>query len=383
MNPISRLAVGKKRKPRTPGTVRVVVVFLALCAQLLLMAYMVLLLRQTVYLYFYLQIAGAVVMTVIITRNRNSSYTIAWLIIMMIMPVFGYLLFFLWGTTGLSNHKRTRIKAHIEHGQTFLTPDQPTHAQFLARHPARKKLGTYLQNEGFPIYQHTQSRYFPLGELQFEQLTADLEQAQKYIFLEYFIIAEGQLWDRIHDVLRRKARQGVEVRILIDDMGSIDRLPDTFVPELQSEGIQAARFNQVNQNIFRLLINNRDHQKITVIDGNIGYTGGTNIADEYVNLTHPLGQWKDVAIRLEGAAVWALTVTFLQMWDAETDLQSDYLRYRPTSQVDGRGFYQPFADGPINRTHQQSAQPGRGTLPPDHCRRPTLRLYNHSVPDHR
>lgn len=357
MEQISNRAAAQKRKQRTPGTVRVVVVMLALCAQLLLVAFLVSLLQQrAVYLYFILEIAGAVMMTVIITKNRNSAYTIAWLIIMMVMPVFGYLLFLLWGTTGLTNRKRTRIQAHIAYGQTFLEPDQTTDAQFLARHPTRQKLRAYLQNEGFPIYQHTQSRYYPLGELQFEQLIADLEQAQKYIFLEYFIVAEGLLWDRIHEILRRKAQQGVEVRVLIDDLGSIERLPDTFVAELQNEGIQAARFNQVHKNIFRMLINNRNHQKITVVDGNIGYTGGTNIADEYVNLTHELGHWKDVAIRLEGAAVWALTVTFLQMWDAETDLQSDYPRYRPTIQVRGRGFYQPFADGPLNNPHNPAEE---------------------------
>jgi cardiolipin synthase len=349
MNYLRGSETAEKRKKRTPGTVRVVMVFLALFAQLSLLAYFVVLLRQnTVYLFFLLEIAGALVVAVIITKNRNSSYTIVWLIIIMALPVFGYLLYLLWGTTRLTHRKKGRIRENIIHSQIFSKPDPHIYSEFLHKHPSRQRLSTYLRNHGFPIYKHTQCSYYPLGELQFEKLIEDMEKAQKYIFLEYFIVAEGQLWDRIHNVLRHKARQGVEVRILLDDFGSITELSDTFASELRSEDIQVIRFNPVHTNIFRPLINYRNHQKIAVIDGNIGYTGGTNIADEYVNLTHKLGHWRDTAVRLEGEAVWGLTVTFLQMWDSESNLQSDYQRYIPTIHVGGIGFYQPFADGPFN-----------------------------------
>jgi cardiolipin synthase len=357
MNHFRGLGLSAKRNKRTPGTVRVAMVFLALCAQLLLLAYLVGLLRQNaVYLYFLLEIAGAVVVTVIVTKDRNSSYTIFWLIIMMVLPVFGYLLFLLWGTTGLTHRRSRIIRESIAHGQTFLKQDPPTSSEFLDKHPSRKRLGTYLLNEGFPIYSHTLCTYYPLGELQFEKLLEDLEQAQKFIFLEYFIVAEGQLWDRIHGILRQKVQRGVEVRVLFDDLGSITKIPDSLVRELRSDGIQARRFNPVQTNIFRLLINYRNHQKIAVIDGNIGYTGGTNIADEYVNLTHELGHWKDTAIRLEGAAVWSLTVTFLQMWDSESDVRSDYQRCMPAVDVGGTGFYQPFADGPFNHPNNPAEE---------------------------
>ena len=357
MNYISGSETAKKRNKRTPGTVRFVMVFIALFAQLLMLAYFVDLLRQnTVYLYFLLEIVDASVLTVIIVKNRNSSYAIFWLIIILVLPVFGCLLFLLWGTTGLSHRKSRKIRENIAYSQTFLKQDPLISSEFLHKHPSRQRLGTYLRNEGFPIYKHTQCSYYPLGELQFEKLIEDMEKAQKFIFLEYFIIAEGQLWDRIHDVLRQKAQQGVEVRVLLDDFGSITKLSDTFVRELRSEDIQAVRFNPVHTNIFRLLINYRNHQKITVIDGNIGYTGGTNIADEYVNLTHRLGHWRDTAIRLEGEAVWGLTVTFLQMWDSESSIQSDYQRYMPTIHVDSTGFYQPFADGPVNNPNNPAQE---------------------------
>jgi len=134
----------------------------------------------------------------------------------------------------------------------------------------------------------------------------------------------------------------------MDEFGSITKISNSFVGDLRAQGIQVMMFNPLHVNLFRMFINYRNHQKITVIDGNIGYTGGTNIADEYVNLEKKLGHWKDTAIRLEGDAVWGLTVAFLQMWDSDHHTHSDYLRYRPTIQVPGPGFFQPFVDGPVN-----------------------------------
>jgi len=339
----------RKRKKRTPGTVRVIIVFLALVAQVLLLVYFVGLLKQNaVYLYFLLEIAGAATIMIIVANDRNSSYTIFWLIVMAILPVVGYLLFLFWGTTGLTSGESKRIRRNIKYSMDFLEQDPQIYDDFLFDHPFRRRLGTYLANDGFPIYQNTQCSYYPVGELQFEHLVKDIEQARKFIFLEYYIISEGQLWDRIHDILVQKAQKGVEVRVMLDDFGSLRNLSDNFVKELRHENIQAARFNPVHVNIFSLLINYRNHQKIAIIDGNIGYTGGTNIADEYANITHRLGHWKDSSVRLEGDAVWGLTVTFLQMWDAVTDSESDYCYYKPDIMVEGTGYYQPFADSPVN-----------------------------------
>lgn len=352
MNHADRPSGTEKRKKRTPGTVRVGIVFLALIAQLVLLAYIVDLLRHNaLYLYFCLEIVGAVVVVLSVAKNRNSSYAIVWLIVMMIMPVFGYLLFLLWGTTGLTHRKSKEIRKNIAYSQTFLKQEPATFFEFSLKHPDRQRLGEYLQNEGFPIYGHTQCSYYPLGDLQFARMMEDLQQARKFIFLEYFIIAEGELWNQIHSILRDKVQQGVEVRILYDDFGSATKISDSLIGELRSEGIQTVRFNPVHANFIRMFINYRNHQKITVIDGNVGYTGGTNLADEYANLIIRLGHWKDTAIRLEGAAVWGLTVTFLQMWDSEAGFQSDYGRYRPAAHGSETGFYQPFADNPVNNPH--------------------------------
>lgn len=344
------------RKKRTPGTVRLIMVILALLAQILFLAYFVDLLRQNaLYFYFILEVVGAVVITLLVVKTRNSSYAIVWLIIILILPVFGYLLFFLWGNTGMTHKKSQRIRDSIVYGKQHLAQDPSIWADFVRTNPSRERIGTYLLQEGYPLYQHTQCEYFPQGELQFERLIADLQQAEKFIFLEYFIVDDGQLWQYLHRILCQKVQQGVEVRVLMDDLGSITKLPDTFAKELNAEGIKTIRFNPVHVNIFRLFINYRNHQKIAVIDGNIGYTGGTNIADEYANLIDRLGHWKDTAIRLEGDAVWSLTVTFLLMWDSEYNYHSDYQHYLPTVHSEKAGFFQPFSDGPVNNPKDTAA----------------------------
>ncbi len=347
----------KKRKKRTPGTMRVIIVFLALIAQVVLLVYIVGLLKQNaIYLYFFLEIAGAATIMIIVANDRNSSYTIFWLIVMAILPVVGYLLFLFWGTTGFNSMESKKIRHNIRYSMDFLEQDPDVYDDFLVDHPTRRRLGTYLANNGYPVYRNTRCSYYPVGELQFEQLISDLEQARKFIFLEYYIISEGELWDRIQDILIKKAKEGVEIRIMLDDFGSLRNLSDNFTKELRQEGIQAVRFNPVHVNVFTLLINYRNHQKIAIIDGNIGYTGGTNIADEYANIIRRLGHWKDCAIRLDGDAVWGLTVTFLQMWDAVNDSQSNYCHYKPDPQCDGIGYYQPFADSPVNNPINPAAE---------------------------
>ena len=177
----------------------------------------------------------------------------------------------------------------------------------------------------------------------------DMKQAKRFIFIEYFIIDDGILWSTIYEVIKEKVREGVEVRVLYDDLGSIVTVPNHFVKQLENDGIKVTAFNPVHKYISRFYLNFRNHQKIVVIDGNIGYTGGANLADEYANLYEKHGHWKDTAIRLEGEAVWSLTVTFLQLWQSENLVEEDYSKYRPTTGIKGDGYYQPFSDSPVSR----------------------------------
>jgi cardiolipin synthase len=327
-------------------------VSLAVLAQLFLLALLVIELKHnSVFIYLLLEVVGLIEVLVLVDKNNNSSYTIAWLIIILILPVFGYLLYVLWGRTGTHGRKSRKNQEIILRGMKWLKKDPNVQSEFQRCHPSRKRITGYLEQEGFPLYKDTKSKYYGLGELQFEDMIADLEKAKRFIFLEYFILGEGQLWERIHGILKRKAAQGVEVRLMYDDLGSIVTAPNKLIKKLESEHIRAISFNPVHKYISRLYINYRNHQKIAVIDGNIGYTGGTNLADEYANLYAKHGHWKDAAIRLEGDAVWSLTVTFLQMWEIESGIKEDYINYQPAIKITGDGFYQPFSDGPVNNPH--------------------------------
>lgn len=341
-------ATGKK----VMGTIRLVSAGVAVIAQLILLAVLVLNLKQyTVYPYLILQTLGFALALILVDLNANSSYTVTWLVIILMMPVFGLLLYALWGRTGTKTKRSRKTQAVLKNGYKWLVKHEHTFERLTQAHPDRRRIAEYLGKEGFPLYAGTTSRYYALGEHHLEAMMQDMEKAKDFIFLEYFILDEGEIWDRIHGIIRRKAAEGVEVRLLYDDFGSIIKAPEHLVRTLMEEGIRVIPFNPVNRLITRFYINFRNHQKITVVDGHIGYTGGANLADEYANLYPKLGHWKDTGIRLEGEAVWGLTVTFLQMWESETGKTEDYSRYKSTLKVTGDGFYQPFTDGPVNNPH--------------------------------
>ncbi len=343
------MEAGAERK--ISGILRISLAAVVILLQLFLVFFLArTLMYQAIYAYIIIEMAAVLEIIRMVSKNKNSSYTIAWIIIIFLLPVSGHILYILWGRSDTNGRRNRRTLAAINRGNTFLFQDEAVREELGKEHPYRHRISAYLERKHFPVYQKTQCRYFPLGEHQFDAMIQDMEKAERFIFLEYFILNDGILWDRILEVLILKASRGVEVRLMFDDLGSIVTAPDNLIKTLQSYGIQAIRFNPVHKWISNLYINYRNHQKITVIDGIIGYTGGTNIADEYANLDQKYGHWKDTAIRLEGDAVWSLTVTFLQMWEAETREEEDYGRFRSifTGAVEDHGFFQPFTDGPVN-----------------------------------
>ncbi len=189
--------------------------------------------------------------------------------------------------------------------------------------------------------------YFNGGEEFFEDLKKSLSSAKSFIFMEYFIIAYGKMWNQIHTILREKIREGVEVRVMYDDIGTLGRVKTDFFKTLEKEGIRCVKFNPFRP-IMSGIHNNRDHRKITVIDGVIGYTGGINIADEYINATHPYGHWKDSAIKICGSAVVNFTAMFLEMFDSATSEISDYNRYLHINcpKYENQGYVHVFGDAP-------------------------------------
>jgi len=278
--------------------------------------------------------------------KRNNPYSIKWVIIVLVIPFVGLITYLFFQSLDFFTGRKDVFRKSMAHGASLLTKDPAVYANLGQSFPARKRIAGYLGRKGQPLYNNTNCKYFPLGEHQFDAMLSDMEAAERFIFLEYFIISKGELWDRIQDILIRKVAQGVEVRVLMDDIGSIMTFPNSLFKKLKASGIQIQRFNNVHGFFTGYYFNHRNHQKITVIDGNIGYTGGTNIADEYINAYEKHGHWKDNAVRLEGDAVWSLTVAFLQMWDGDTRTQSNYELYRPTVSMTAPGFFQPFTDQP-------------------------------------
>ncbi len=284
----------------------------------------------------------------LVRKELTPAYKIAWILLCCMLPLLGGALYLLFGDKrpGLMMRRRMdRVKQKhiIDMAQRDDVEEKIP--------PRRRALTHYLAHYGqSPAVEHTQSRYYPIGEEAFAEMLADMEKAERFIFLEYFIISEGELWQKVFDVLKRKAAQGVDVRVLYDDIGSSLRAPSHLPQLLRENGIRCIPFNPALP-VLAIVMNHRDHRKITVVDGMVGYTGGINIADEYINRKSRFGHWKDVAVRLEGEAVWNLTVMFLQMWNAFDPTEENFLPFRPEMDEqllpESDGIVQPFAESPL------------------------------------
>jgi len=287
----------------------------------------------------------------VIVRSDNAPFKLMWVVIILILPLFGGALY-IWTRVGTRALSR-RLKAIGESSKRLLTPPEDA----LPLLPDGCSAAHYLQNhEGFPVYTGTRTEYLSPGEAFFRSLMPALESAENYIFLEFFIIDSGAMWDAVLEVLKRKAAAGVDVRIIYDDFGCLLRLPKNYPAELAKHGIRCHVFNP-----FRIPLsavqNNRDHRKIVSIDGRIAFTGGLNMADEYINEKARFGYWKDCAVRLDGDAAWSLTVIFLEMWRLLDKTPDDFEAMRPRGDVSFEwqdGFVQPFADSPLSPEHTAS-----------------------------
>ncbi len=286
----------------------------------------------------------------IVMRKIKGAYKLMWVFLILLFPLFGGILYLLF-TYQSSRHK---LKKDIEKtlgvtGGYFsagsgVCPDAP------AQMPGYEAQLHYLRDTaGFPTFSHTQTELCASGEAYFEALLEAVRGAKRYVFLEYFIVQEGVMWNSILDVLFEKVRQGVEVRLIYDDMGCFFLLPKDYAAFLKKNGIQTCVFNPFRP-ILTTLQNNRDHRKIAVIDGEIAFTGGVNLADEYINAIEKHGHWKDMGVRMEGAAAWSFTVMFLQMWDACTGKKEVFTDYLPQAPLpDSDGLVLPYADNPLDK----------------------------------
>jgi len=288
----------------------------------------------------------------IVSENNKSGYRMVWVVLLLLMPVVGIPFYFLFKAQSGTKKLNERIKEIEFKAQPSFAMNESCFEQAMEDCRSHSSGLSYLQRyTRFPVCRRTQTEYFSPGEKFFEALIEDLEKAEKYIFLEYFIVNEGHMWGVIEEILERKAGQGVDVRLLYDDMGCFLSLPADFDKRLERKGIKAAVFNPFTPFISAMQ-NNRDHRKICSVDGKIAYTGGINLADEYINKLERFGHWKDSALRLEGEAAWNLTVIFLEQWELTRRAKEDYLRFYPwhhtTCPVNDDGYALPYADSPVD-----------------------------------
>lgn len=305
--------------------------------------------------YVIFQVISAITAIRIIYSQSNPSYKIAWIIMILAIPFLGLIMYLMWGRGRFPR----RMKKHLTHLLTMTIPmykqDTEAREKLLTQHPGQQRVTNYLHQSGFPVYQHTRTEYYDLGDSFFPALLHELKKAQKFIFLEFFILARGTMWEQTFEILKAKAKEGVEVRLLYDDMGCISTLPKHFEQKVRECGIQVQVFNPVLPILNNFYLNYRNHQKICVIDGKVGLTGGVNLADEYINKVEAFGHWKDSGLLLEGDGVWSLTVMFLQMWEytlsGVAHPEENYQKYMPepvSFATLSKGFVQPFCDGPLN-----------------------------------
>ncbi len=291
-----------------------------------------------------------IVLIAIVNADYNPEYRVTWMAVVMLVPFLGVVLYILFRRRTMSKKEQrlahgiiSEINRYGDDGKLLdELGDKDAHAggkacAILASDPVAK------------LYRASSSRFYPTGEEMYLDMIMALGGAKHFIFLEYFIIGEGEMWNSIHAILREKAKEGVEVRVMYDDIGSMRTLPNEYDKQLEAEGIRAVCFSRVNPRV-TAVHNNRDHRKILVIDGNVAFTGGMNIADEYINRIKRFGYWKDGGVSVCGECVQGFTKLFLTLWDMSGGTVSDYSRFlepaeRGSAPSDG-GYYIPFGSGP-------------------------------------
>ena len=291
----------------------------------------------------------AAMMVYLLNQDMNNSVRIPWLVVTALAPVLGVLLFCY--TKEDVGHRMLKKRLLELEGQTRgqLAQDKKASTALDADCPGAASLAQYLRGRGggFPVYENTQVTYFPSGEAKFAALLPQLESATQYIFLEYFIIDEGLMWGRILEILARKAAQGVDVRVMYDGTCEFSTLPRDYPRRLEELGIRCKVFAPVTPFV-STHYNYRDHRKILVVDGRVGFTGGVNLADEYINHVEKYGRWKDAAVMLEGEGVRTMTALFLQMWSIQREPEFAQFLTRPLPETQAKGFVIPYGDCPLD-----------------------------------
>ena len=302
-----------------------------------------------------LSLFSIVVVLFLNMKEENASYKIGWIILIMALPVFGGLFYLLFGNKRPSRIMRSKLIREHDAAIPFLVQDEACVRELRISDERACGTSSYIMTRsGYPLYSDTRTKYYPVGEEMFSDMISEMEKAKRYIFFEYFIVDQGVMWDRMLDTLVKKVGEGVDVRMIYDDVGSMFLLPGDFENRMESLGIKCMAFNKFRP-VVSVVMNHRDHRKILVIDGHTAFTGGINLADEYINQKERFGHWKDTGVMLKGRGVWSFTVMFLEMWNAFRTDTGKFEDFRPCEEelenmieAEAGSFVQPFSDSPLD-----------------------------------
>ncbi len=291
-------------------------------------------------------VVSFIVVCIVLNQVQNSAIALTWIIFILTFPIFGSMLYLLVG--GKRPGRKMRKRFEKASAKKSVKRTLGMKEELFEENENVYYESMYLKRQGFPVYKNTSVKYFPLGDDAFPAMLEAIESAKEFIFMEYFILDKGEMLEKIIDVLERKAKEGVDVRVIYDDMGSLFTLPHNYPKILSEKGIKCLDFNPYVP-VVSAIMNHRDHRKILVVDSRIAFTGGINIADEYINKKEKYGHWKDNAIMLTGEGVNGFTLMFLEMWRAykkdDTDI-SRFLKFEKSTE--GAGYVQPFFDTPVD-----------------------------------
>lgn len=313
--------------------------------------------NYVIYFHLFFIILGILIMLYLMNQNTEPAFKLSWALLILTFPIFGGLFYLIAGDNKLRKKKLKEAKnvsqEVLKEYEVEYQQNETVKGNLLKQDKTMYHQSCYIwRATGMPVQENTKTEFLPIGEVFFEKLIEKLEKAKHFIFMEFFILTEGKMLNTIVEILARKATEGLDVRIMYDDLGSIFVLRDGYDKYLESLGIKCVIFNKFVP-ILSIGHNNRDHRKIVVIDGYIGFTGGINLADEYINEIEKYGHWKDTAILLEGEAVKNLTLMFLESWNYSRKEDKDLTKYMPKQYhketFESDGFVQPYGDSPLDK----------------------------------
>lgn len=329
---------------------RLIITFIAIMFQIFWIYEFIVLAFNGIWINIIARLLAFLFVLYVASQRNDSSYRILWLIIILTLPVFGTIMYICWGDGRTSKPLENKLKNARKSIPVTLTQNKDILNEIKKSDNHLAQNFAYIERKtGFPVYKNEFTEYYPSGEKLYESLLKELKKAEKFVFIEFFIIAEGKFWNSIMDILERKAKQGLDIRIIYDDFGSLMRLPTGYQYILAKKGIKCIQFNPI-QLFFSGTLNNRDHRKILVIDGKVAFSGGINLADEYINEYERFGHWKDTGFKTTGPVVQSYTYMFTEFWNAfskdkipEEDIKA--LEYKTER---SEGYIQTFYDSPTN-----------------------------------